>query len=167
MEIRDLDSFLDYFESVRSRTSRVIRCVPPSRLEWTYSAGKWTLGDLIRHIAASERYIFAETVRGEHPKYAGCGKELADGFENVLAYLDRMHQESVQIFRSLGNAALSRKCVTPDGKPITTWKWLRAMVEHEIHHRGQIYIYLGMLGVPTPPLYGLTSEQVRERSVQE
>jgi uncharacterized damage-inducible protein DinB len=45
------------------------------------------------------------------------------------------------------------------------WKWLRAMVEHEIHHRGQIYLMLGMIGVPTPPLHGLTSEAVRERSV--
>jgi uncharacterized damage-inducible protein DinB len=51
--------------------------------------------------------------------------------------------------------------------PITVWKWLRAMVEHEIHHRGQIYIYLAMLNVSTPPLYGLTSEQVLERSVKD
>jgi len=36
--------------------------------------------------------------------------------------------------------------------------------EHEVHHRGQIYLMLGMLGIPTPPLYGLTSEEVRERS---
>jgi uncharacterized damage-inducible protein DinB len=42
-----------------------------------------------------------------------------------------------------------------------TAKWLRAMVEHEVYHRGQLYLYLGLLGVPTPPLYGLTSEQVR------
>ena len=40
----------------------------------------------------------------------------------------------------------------------------RAMVEHEVHHRGQIYIYLGMLGVKTPPIYGLTSEEVKARS---
>jgi uncharacterized damage-inducible protein DinB len=38
------------------------------------------------------------------------------------------------------------------------------MVEHEIHHRGQIYLYLSMLNVATPPLYGLTSEQLRERA---
>jgi uncharacterized damage-inducible protein DinB len=38
------------------------------------------------------------------------------------------------------------------------------VTEHECHHRGQIYLYLGMLGVPTPPLYGLTSEQVRAES---
>ena len=43
---------------------------------------------------------------------------------------------------------------------VTTW----AMVEHEAHHRGQIYLMLNMLEVPTPPLYGLTSEEVRARS---
>lgn len=41
------------------------------------------------------------------------------------------------------------------------WKWLRLMPEHEIHHRGQIYALLGLLDVPAPPLYGLTSEEVR------
>lgn len=38
------------------------------------------------------------------------------------------------------------------------------MIEHEIHHRGQIYLYLSMLNVETPPLYGLTSEEVFEKS---
>jgi len=40
------------------------------------------------------------------------------------------------------------------------------MVEHEIHHRGQLYTYLGLLGVPTPPLYGLTAEQAAERGAK-
>ena len=47
---------------------------------------------------------------------------------------------------------------------ITTWKWLRAMCEHEAHHRGQLYLMLNMLEVPTPPLFGLTSEEVVARS---
>jgi uncharacterized damage-inducible protein DinB len=38
------------------------------------------------------------------------------------------------------------------------------MVEHEVHHRAQIYIYLGLLGIATPPIYGLTSEEVKARS---
>ncbi len=38
------------------------------------------------------------------------------------------------------------------------------MAEHEIHRCGQLYAYLGMLGISAPPLYGLTSEEVRERS---
>jgi uncharacterized damage-inducible protein DinB len=38
------------------------------------------------------------------------------------------------------------------------------MTEHEIHHRGQIYLYLSILGIETPPLYGLTEEEVLRRS---
>ena len=100
-------------------------------------------------------------------RYTTHGKELADGYENVIAFVERLHAESREIFRQLTDEDLQRKCKTPDNAPITTWKWLRLMPEHEIHHRGQIYLYLAMLGVPTPPLYGLTSEEVRARSVVE
>jgi hypothetical protein len=39
------------------------------------------------------------------------------------------------------------------------------MVEREAHDRRQIYTYLGMLDVTTPPLYRGTKKEVRERSV--
>jgi uncharacterized damage-inducible protein DinB len=166
LQINELRLFLDYFDKIHQRTMRVARCMPPDKLDWTYREGKFTLGDLVRHIATIERYMFAETVSGRPSRYAGCGKELADGYETILEFAERLHRESMEIFAQLTPEDLNRKCATPEGAPITTWKWLRAMVEHEIHHRGQIYLYLSMLGVPTPPLYGLTSEQVRERSVQ-
>ena len=50
------------------------------------------------------------------------------------------------------------------GASLRVSKWLRAMIEHEVHHRGQIYLYLSMLDIPTPPLYGLTEEEVKRRS---
>ena len=37
-------------------------------------------------------------------------------------------------------------------------------LNHWVHHRGQLYVYLGVLGVPAPQIFGLTSEQVREAS---
>jgi len=165
MQIQDLDLFLDYLGKVHQRTVRVVRCIPPDKLEWSYREGKFTLGDLVRHIAAIERYMFVETIQGKPSRYAGCGEELASGLEAVVVFLENLQRESIEIIGQLTPAELNRKCITPDGASITTWKWLRAMVEHEIHHRGQIYIYLAMLGVPTPPLYGLTSEQVKERSI--
>ena len=162
----DLDVFLDYLDKVQQRTMRVVRCIPPDKLDWSYAESKFTLGDLVRHMGAIERYMFGETIQGKQSSYQGCGKELADGFEEVVAYKQRMDRETVEVVRALGPEGMTRKCTTPDGASITVWKWLRLMVEHEIHHRGQIYIYLTMLGVPTPPLYGLTSEQVRERSAE-
>jgi uncharacterized damage-inducible protein DinB len=123
------------------------------------------LGDLVRHIGAIERHMFAENVQGKPSRYQGCGKELADGYDQVVQFMERMHRESVEIFSGLSPDDLNRRCETPGGASITVWKWLRSMLEHEIHHRGQIYLCLAMLGVPTPPLYGLTSEQVKERSL--
>jgi uncharacterized damage-inducible protein DinB len=164
MEIRSVAQFLQYWESLRGRTRRVVTCIPPDRLEWTHRPGAFTLGDLARHLATTQRYIYAETVAGRPSRYPGCGRELADGYDAVLAYFDLLDEEAKTVIGSLSDADLTRKCQTPAGTAITTWKWLRAMCEHEAHHRGQLYLMLGMLGVPTPPLFGLTAEEVEARS---
>jgi len=154
----------DYFDKVRERTMRVAGCVPPDRVDWAPKEGKFTLGDLMRHLASAERWMFAENAQRKPSRYPGHGKELADGYDDIVKYMRDMHEQAMGIFRGLSEDDLNAKCVTPGGAEITVWKWMRLMVEHEIHHRGQIYLYLGLLDVPTPPLYGLTEEQVRERS---
>jgi uncharacterized damage-inducible protein DinB len=166
MEIRSLSTFLDYLGSAHTRTRKVLQCIRPADLEWTPAPGRFTFGDLIRHLAGIERYMYGETVQGKPSRYRGHGRDLADGFDNVMQYYDRLHQESRAIFAGLTEERLNGRCTTPAGTPITTWKWLRAMFEHEAHHRGQIYIMLGIRGIKTPPIFGLTSEEVAARSVQ-
>jgi len=164
VEVRSAAAFCDWWEKVRGRTRRVVDLIPDDRLEWTWAPGKFTLGDVVRHLAGIERDMYAENARLRPSRYRGHGRELADGPAAVRAYFERLHAESMEIFRSLSESDLEEKCETPAGARITVGKWLRLMVEHEIHHRGQLYMALGMLGVETPPIYGLTSEQVRERS---
>ena len=164
MEITDAGAFTDYWRNIRKRTRRVVDLVPADAYDRSHREGAWTFADLIRHLAAIERWMFAENARCRPSRYPGCGPELADGPEAVRAYMDRLHEESCGIFAALGPEDLAAKCETPAGAPITVWKWLRAMVEHECHHRGQLYLMLGMLGVETLPLYGLTAEEVRARS---
>jgi uncharacterized damage-inducible protein DinB len=161
MEITTISPFLKYFANVRERTMRIVRCIPPDKINWTYAPGKFTLGDLLRHIAVTERYMFAENVQNHDSRYTTHGTELAADYDSVIELMQRLHAESLAIFAKLTDENLKHKCKTPGGVELQTAKWLRAMVEHEVHHRGQIYLYLGLLGVPTPPLYGLTSEQVR------
>ena len=164
MEIRNLSIFLDYFSKVHQRTMRVVRCIPPGKVDWSFRQGKFTLGDLARHIASVNRFVFADTLQGKRSRYAGCGRQLAPSYDEIISLMETLHGESFEIISNLTN--LDDKCRTPDGVEITAWKWLRAMVEHEIHHRGQIYTYLALLEIPTPPLYGLTSEQVAELSAR-
>jgi uncharacterized damage-inducible protein DinB len=155
---------IDYAARVRDRTMRVVACVPPDKVGWTYKPGKFTLGDLMRHLASIERWMFAENAMRRPSIYPGHGRELAADYEAIVAYMNTMHDQSAAIFRSLTDADLESKCMTPGGAELRVGKWLRLMIEHEIHHRGQLYLYLSMLDVETPPLYGLTEEQVHERS---
>jgi uncharacterized damage-inducible protein DinB len=158
------NELVDYIDRIRERTMRVVACVPPDRIDWSYGDGKFTLGDLMRHIASIERWMFAENAMRRKSLYPGHGRELADGYDAIVGYMGTMHDESMAIFGSLSDEDLDRKCTTPGGVDIRIGKWLRSMIEHEIHHRGQMYIYLGMLGISAPPLYGLTEEEVRRRS---
>jgi uncharacterized damage-inducible protein DinB len=166
MRIDSADEFVAYWRGVRERTRRAVERIPADSLEWTYAPDRWTIGDLVRHLAGIERDMYAENVMGRPSRYQGHGRELADGLEAVREYHDRKHAESLAMFGSLTREQLDGKCLTGAGTPITTWKWLRAMVEHEAHHRGQLYMMLGMRGVSIPPLFGLTEEELRSRSAQ-
>lgn len=152
------------------RSARSASEPPPARFAGDPSSptdrAGFTLGDTVRHIAAIERWMFAETVMRRPSRYAGCGADLASGRDAVLEYLRQRHRESVEIFGRLSPSDMEERCETPGGASIRIGKWLRSMVEHEVHHRGQLYLMLGMLGIETPPLYGLTSEEVRARSIE-
>lgn len=164
MEVTRVASFLEYFERVHQRTRRVVACVREEDLEWSPAPRRMTAGDLIRHLAGTERYMYAETVHGRPSIFQGHGRDVADGLAATVAYYDRLHDESRALFAQLTDARLAEKCETPGGAPISVAKWLRAMVEHEAHHRGQLYFILGVRGVPTPPIFGLTAEEVIARS---
>lgn len=167
MEIQDIHSFVEYYHKIRKRTLRVIAHIPPDKIEWSYHPDKFTFGDLIRHLANTERYMYGENVQFRPSKYPGHGKEFAEGYDQVVAYMNKIHEESLEIFRKISTEDLLKKCTTPGGAAITMWKWLRLMAEHEIHHRGQIYTYLGILGEAVPPIYGLTAQQMHANSIQQ
>jgi uncharacterized damage-inducible protein DinB len=164
MEIRTASSFLDYYEKIRERTMRVVRCVPADRIDWTCRPGHWTLGDLCRHIALVESETFGECLQGRPSRYQDCGPAHGAALDEVVELMERLHRETTGMIARFSDEDMQAKCTSPAGVPITRWKLLRALTEHEIHHRGQLYVYLGILGVPTPSLFGLTERELAARS---
>ncbi len=165
MEIQSTAAFLDYYEKQREATKRVIAVIPPDQLDWTYAPGKFTIGDLVRHIAGIERFVFAEVALGNPPCYTGCGKNLADGYDGVVAWFDELHRQSIARFQLLTDADMGRTIRSLDGRDVQRGHFLRAMFVHEIHHRGALCIYLNMIGVTTPPIIGLMEAQVIQLSM--
>ncbi len=47
---------------------------------------------------------------------------------------------------------------------IKAWRILLAMAEHEVHHRSQLAVYLALMGVEPPQIYGLKIEDIIELS---
>ena len=164
MEITKIENFLAYYENTRKITKNVLSVIPPDMINWSYMPNKFTIGDLVRHIAAIERHVFAEVAIGNKPNYQGCGIALADGLENIISYFNEMHKQTVAIFMSLSDESLNREITSLDGKQIRLGNFLRALIVHEIHHRGALCIYLNLIGVTTPPIIGLMEEQVIQLS---
>lgn len=162
-----MKQFLNYLEKTRQQTNNVIQAIPEDKLDWSYKPGKFTLGDLIRHIVLIERNVFAEVALGNKPKYKGCGKEFAMGYDDVFHFFKVMHQQSIEILQSIPDEQLKQKMLSLDGKEIQLGNFLRSMIVHEVHHRGAMCIYLNLLGVESPPVIGLREEEVIQISKKQ
>jgi uncharacterized damage-inducible protein DinB len=160
MEITRIEPFLSFLASVRKRTRALAACIPEDRLEWRPTPKQFSPGDLVRHIAAAERWMFVENVMGRPSIYHGHGPELATGLSACLAYMDRTHEESMALLATLTPERIQGSCTTVAGAVVPVWLLLRVMLEHEIHHRGQLYTVLGTLDVERPSLFGLTEAEV-------
>jgi uncharacterized damage-inducible protein DinB len=159
------DDFPSYWRRVRGRTLAVANRVPGDRVDWSPGCGAMTIGDTLRHLAVTERWLFVEVARGGTPAYVSHGPELGSTLPAILELLNRHHADSTALLEGFCDEDWHRSVVTPAGAAMPAWKWLRAMIEHEAHHRGQLYLMLRLCGVPAPAIFGMTSEDVRARAI--
>ncbi len=171
METQSVAEFLKYWRGFRQRTRRTLAAFPKDSGPWRPAEGAFCVADLARHLGRAERDFFMARVCGV-PARVALGAEAALGraeacdLDGALAELDALHEESCTMLANLeareGRDAMLRRITTPVGADITAWKWLRAMCEHEAHHRGQLVLYLRMRGVEPPPIFGHKAEAVGE-----
>ena len=60
----------------------------------------------------------------------------------------------------LDDGALASPRRDLDGATVKAWRFLMAMVEHEVHHRSQLDCYLALAGVEPPQIFGRRMEDV-------
>ena len=162
--IQDIARFIGYFESIRRRTMTFVQAIPSDRFEWRPAPGEFTCGELVRHIAAAEQMYVGLVLTGRW-QYAGHADEASASAEATLAGLSAGHASAMERLRQLPDAELSQlRPALGDGPPIKVWRWLMAMVEHEVHHRSQLAMYLTLMGATPPQIYGMGVEDVIARA---
>lgn len=161
--IRNVGGFIAYFEGIRRRTINYIRTLPSDRVDWAPRESEFTCGDIIRHLTFGESMFVGAVVDGRW-KYAGHARGDKGDLDFLLAQMDSVHAAAMEHLRTLPDADLDRPRSTLDGPDVKAWRLLMAMVEHEIHHRSQLAMYLTMVGIKPPHIYGLGVEDVIARA---
>ena len=157
--IQSVETFIKYFDGIRRRTTKYIQAIPANQVDWSPKADELTCGDIVRHLAAAEMMFVGAAVNGRW-HYLGHEKGLARSLDEVIAHLEASHTEAMTALQILNDDDLYQPRPTLNGPPVKAWRLLMAMVEHEVHHRSQLAVYLALLGSQPPQIYGLEIDEV-------
>jgi uncharacterized damage-inducible protein DinB len=164
--IQSADDFIKYFEGVRRRTMNYIRVFPADRLDWSPKAGEFSCADILRHMIAAERMFVRVVIEGRW-NYEGHETEGKQSLDELITLLETTHTQAMDKLKQLSNQDLDEPRLGPkgEGQPLKAWRWLMVMAEHEIHHRSQLAVYLSLIGVQPPHIFGLGVEDLIALSV--
>jgi uncharacterized damage-inducible protein DinB len=157
--LQSVKRFIDYFDGIRRRTLHFIDTIPADKIDWSPSDEEFSFGDLIRHLAASEEMFIGGVVNGKW-KYDGHKTEEKQERDVAITLLKSTHQEAMKRLETLSDYVLNESRPSLTGQEVKTWRLLMAMVEHEVHHRSQIAMYLTLIKIKPPHIYGLGVEDV-------
>lgn len=145
-----------------AKTVQPLRGLDEARAEHAYAAGKWTVKEVIGHIADAER-VFAQRAfrfaRGDQTPlpsfdenaYVPSGEFNRRTLEDLLDELIAVRAATVALFRHLPDAAWMRKG-TASGASISVRALAWIAAGHELHHRGLLEERYGIpMGLGTSP----------------
>jgi uncharacterized damage-inducible protein DinB len=143
----NVDYMLTHWQAVRSGLMDTIGKFRDSDLTFRPFASAWTVRQLMLHIAQEENGEFNYGIRQVLPEFPA--EYPADAHPTVSAIkirLNKVHEPVLAYLQSLNDADLQRHITTPWGPNYRLIDMLGHMVEHEIHHRAELSLILGMLG---------------------
>jgi uncharacterized damage-inducible protein DinB len=157
-----VDAILSELEDEAKRTQRVLERIPEDKLSWRPHPKSFSLGQLGMHIAAQGR-LAEVAMQDVHPISATPPAQP----ENRKAILDAFSEGMDVARRTLRGQDDATMTATwtgqLNGKTILSMPRARfiriAMLSHIYHHRGQLSVYLRMLNVAVPSIYGPSADE--------
>jgi uncharacterized damage-inducible protein DinB len=157
-------AILQELEQEAATTRRVLERVPSDKLAWKPHNKSMSLGTLALHVAMSPGYISDWAVEDATKMSGGSSPEPKTTAE-ILSAHDAGLAKAKTNLSALGDAGLGKmwSMQTPDGKTVMTMPksaLVRSIVmNHVYHHRGQLSVYLRLLDVPVPSIYGPSADE--------
>ena len=156
------ESIVAEFDQEMAITRRVLERVPSDKAEWKPHAKSFAMGHLAQLVARMPGWVARVVGATELDLSQGAGYT----FEKTSALLDEFDR----------NVRESREALmkTSDGDFDVDWSLtagpkklmtasrrvvVRQTINHLVHHRGQLTVYLRLVDVPVPSVYGPTADE--------
>lgn len=148
-----LDPFIANWNRVHKQSVSIMKSAPNDKYDWKPADSAMPLGELMNHLYIAESLFIDSAMTGGF-KPENLPKAINDTDELIAAF-DQLHQEGVAKIAALTPEQMG-ETIAPFGpeKAMPRSFLMNVMLEHEIHHRGQLYTYLRILGCECPALFG-------------
>ena len=156
-------SLIAELEQEAQATRRVLERIPQAHLSWKPHAKSFSLGQLALHVATVPGNVAELAMQDTAVAPAFLQPEAATASE-LLPTLDASVAKAKQHLGAVEDATMAKTWrLMNDGRELLAMPraaFLRAiMLNHWYHHRGQLLVYLRLLNLPVPSVYGPTADE--------
>ncbi len=158
-----IEALLQELEQEKQTTRRVLERVPEDRLTWKPHEKSMSMGQLALHVATVPGAI-AEISRQSPFKVGQFIQPPATSAAELVPALEQSIAKACDVLRTMDDAALAKTWRAMDGDreifAIPVGALFRSvMLNHWYHHRGQLSVYLRLVGLPVPSIYGPSADE--------
>jgi uncharacterized damage-inducible protein DinB len=148
-------------------TRKLIGLVPEAKFGWRPHEKSWTIGELATHLSSLPTWVgrVLDAAELDLAPILGTKFEVPAkwGREDVLARFDANWKSAREAIARASDEHLMHPWILKKGGDVLATlpriAALRSFVfSHTIHHRGQLSVYLRLLDVPLPAIYGPTAD---------
>jgi uncharacterized damage-inducible protein DinB len=156
------DALLPEFDQEMASTRKVLARVPSEKGTWKPHPKSFALGHLAQLVSWMPGWI-TNTVRQTELNLAAAGGYSIETTDTLLAGFDRNVREARAAISGATDADLLVPWSLKHGDHVLftapRGTVVRQHLNHLYHHRGQLTVYLRLVDVPVPSVYGPTADE--------
>jgi uncharacterized damage-inducible protein DinB len=158
-----VDSLLMEIDQEAKTTKRVLDRIPEDKLSWKPHPKSYSLGQLALHIASVPGNVAALAVP-DTKEASNFSQPQPRSRQEVLDTFSKSLESAKETLKKMDDARLmSTWTLTKNGKVVMSVPrigFIRSiLMNHNYHHRGQLCVYLRMLDVQVPSIYGPSADE--------
>ena len=155
-------ALLPEFDQEMASTRRLLERVPSDKGQWKPHPKSFPLGHLAQLISMMPGWL-TKTIRGIDIDLSKSQGYSLEKTQTLLEQFDTNVREAREALASATDGDFGRTWSLKQGDRVlfsgARGMVVRSHINHLIHHRGQLTVYLRLVDVPLPSIYGPTADE--------